>query len=346
MSIEKIKEALELCKRPLDFFGDVSLEEISKKYRKYARYCHPDLVTGSQKELAEETIKILNQLYEEAEKEYREGTYNITDQKELYKKIKPIIEFDLGGKNYKFYRDLGCGDVGNIYEGLFNDELVCLKVVMDEADNNLIKNEYELLRNLNHQSLPRVKAMLKINGKNSLIYEKSNGYSLEEIIKEYGRMPGEHVSWILERMLSLIGYLHSNMIIHGNIKPENIVINPDTHNVYIEDYSLAIKDANKDEKKYMIINEFYTPNYVDKNALITPNVDIYGVGKIAVLLLGGDIRNNAMPIDCELKIRTFIRKLVDEKIKPNDAWELWDELISLRNEIYGTKRFQKLEKKL
>lgn len=346
MSIEEIKKVLEMCTRPLDFFGDVSLDEISKKYKKYARHCHPDIAPPDKKELAEETIKMLNEIYDRAEKEYEKGIYNITDPKELYKHTPPIIEFKLKNKTYKFYKDLGYGDVCNTYEGLCDNELVFLRIVLDENDNDLLKEEYKMLRELEHLSLPKVISYLSLNGRSAIIYKKMPGLTTEEIIKTYGRIPGEHVAWMIERMLSLIGYLHENKIIHGNIKPSNVIIDTDMHNVYLDDYSLSVKDANEDNKKYQIINENFTPSYVNSNALITPNVDIYGVGKIAILLLGGDIKSNGMPVDCDLRLRTFIRKLVDENQRQCDAWALWDELIALRNEVYGTARFKKLERKL
>ena len=51
-----------------------------------------------------------------------------------------------------------------------------------------------------------------------------------------------------------------------------------------------------------------------------------------------------MPLRVSIEMRNFIRKLLDKN--SNDAWALWNELIELRNKLYGKTRFQKLERKL
>ena len=52
-----------------------------------------------------------------------------------------------------------------------------------------------------------------------------------------------------------------------------------------------------------------------------------------------------MPVSVDAKVRDFIRKMVttDLSVRPNDAWNLWSELVELRNEVFGTKRFKKLD---
>lgn len=344
MSIEEIAELLVNAKRPIEVFGGTTKEEVKKKYKYYVKICHPDLVIDSAKEAAGRCMELINDFYKRALKELEDGIYNITDKKELYKRESPIFEFDLKKQNYKFYEYMYSNDVCDIYEGLCNDKIVNLYIVTEESDNSLIEREYELLNKLEHLSIVKPISKIKINDKNGLIFEKVDGYNVLDLKKEYGNISGEHVCWILERLLSVIGYLHSNKIVHGNIKEENVIINPLTHNVYLKDFTLAIENANDVNSKYKIINEYFTPSYVNKNERVMPSADIYAVGKIAIDLLGGDYKNVALPLSCDVRVRKFIRKLVETK--QNDAWALWDELIKIRNEVYGTKRFQILSKKI
>ena len=343
MSKDEIAKILLRAKRPVDVFGDLSLDEVKKAYKSMVKKCHPDLFKDFEKEEATRITILLNEYYEKALEEFESGIYNLTDEKELLEMNDVLFDFDVRGKNYKFYKYLSSDDVCDIYEGKKEEKMILFKIVMDQNDNDLLTNEYNIVNGLNHNSIIKPISKLKINDKVALIYEKPNALNINDFKKEYGLVGGSHVCWMLERMLSAIGYLHSNKIVHGNIKEENVLIDAENHNVIIMDYTMCISKADESNSQYKIINENFTPGYVDKNAKVQPNVDIYAVGKIAVDLLGGDIERVSLPISCDYRVRAFIRKLLDGK--EQDAWALWDELIKIRTEVYGNERFKKLVKR-
>ena len=341
MSIEDVSKLLINASRPIDVFGNVSEKEIKKKYKEYAKITHPDLVGASKSELATKCIKLLNEFYEKALKELEDNIYYLTELKEIYKMKEPLFDITIKNKTFSFYDAIREGDVAVCYYGLNEeDEEIILKYPIDTNDSDLIDKEYSLLNRLDHISIPKVNKKIVIDGRSCIIMPKVNGISLYDVITNYNAISDRHVAWMLERMLSTIGYLHYNKIIHGNIKPENLIVDVNTHNVTLVDYTLSIIDANASGAKYAIINEDYSPKYVLDNHAVIPHVDIYAVGKIAVELLGGDIKSNGMPISSSANLRNFIRKMIN--VENNDAWALWDELIKLRNEDFGTSRFQKL----
>ena len=184
-----------------------------------------------------------------------------------------------------------------------------------------------------------------INDTNAILMREVKGITMPELMGQYSRgVPAEHVMWMLERLLSAVGYLHSNCVVHGNIKPENIMINKENHNVSLLGFSFCIPKANTKEAHYQIVNDQYTAPEVCKTARVLPSSDVYSIGKIGVELLGGDTASCGMPISVDAKVRAFIRKMASSSLseRPNDAWKLWSELIELRTEVFGTKRFQKL----
>ena len=185
-----------------------------------------------------------------------------------------------------------------------------------------------------------------VNDTNAILMREVKGITMPELSEQYKKgVPAEHVMWMLERLLSVVGYLHSNCVVHGNIKPENIIINKDNHNVSLLGFSFCIPNANTAEAQYKIVNDYYTAPEVNKTARVLPSSDVYSIGKIAIKLLGGDISSNGMPISVYARVRAFIRKMVSSSLsdRPNDAWKLWSELIKLRNEVFGTQRFKKLD---
>lgn len=347
MTIKEIYEKLLRAKRPADFFGSIKTEEELKSiYKKYAKKVHPDMAKAKEKYIADEAFQALNKLYKEGKKELEQGMYGIVDPIQIYKHKTPLFEITIKGELYQFYENVFEGEVAYIFKGISADDIVYLKVPIDSEDNELIETEYKVLSDVRHQSLPYVEHKIMINDCNSILMREVKGITMLELLEQYPQgVPAEHVMWMLERLFSVVGYLHSNCVIHGNIKPENIIINKENHNVSLVGFSFCIPKANTEEAEYKIVNDDYTAPEVSKTAKVLPSSDVYSIGKIAIKLLGGDVRSGGMPIKVDARVRSFIRNMVNPAStdRPNDAWKLWSELIELRNEVFGTQRFKKLD---
>jgi len=346
MTVREVYQKLVKARRPIDFFGDVNPDEVKKLYRKYGKIVHPDIARGDEKYIAEQAMSILNKLYSEAQKEYESGIYTITDTVDLYDMSTPLFEFEIDGTAHKFYEHFFRGEVADLYKGTNGEYIIFLKVATDPADNDLIDAEFKTLETLTHQSLPIVEKQIMVNDTSAIIMREVEGTPLPRLMEEYPKgVPAEHVMWMLERLFSIVGYLHYNKVVHGNIKAEHIIINKKNHNVSLLGFSLCITKADKPTAKYKVVNDIYTPPEVNSKAKVLPSADIYSVGKLAVLLLGGDANTNGMPISIDAKVRTFIRKLVNPNLseRPSDAWMLWDEVIKLRTDVFGADRFRTLE---
>lgn len=346
MAIKQIYERLLQAKRPIEFFGEISTDyDLKKAYKQYAKKIHPDVVPNNDKYIASESFVILNKLYNLGLSELEQGIYDIVDPVEIYKHMTPLFEITIKGELYQFYENIFEGEVGYIFKGTSANDIVYLKVAINPDDNDLINTEYNVLSTLRHQSLPYVEQKIMVNDTNAILMREVKGVTMPELMEQYTKgVPAEHVMWMLERLLSVVGYLHSNRVVHGNIKPENIIINKDNHNVSLLGFSFCIPDANTSEAQYKITNDFYTAPEVKKTARVLPSSDVYSLGKIAIKLLGGNVVSNGMPISVDARVRAFIRKMVSDvqSDRPNDAWKLWSELTQLRTEVFGTQRFKKL----
>jgi len=346
VELREVYDNLVKARRPADFFGVVSKYNQKILFNAYAKMVHPDTVHGSQKYIAEQAMMLLNNLNALAQEEYEKDIYGVTDVLDLYSKSTPLFEFKLDGKSQKFYEHVFKGDVGNLYKGTNREYIIYLKVAADPADNDLIDAEFRTLDAVKHHALPIVEHQLMINNCAAFIMREVEGTPLLKLMEEYPNgVDPEHVMWMLERLFNVVGYLHSNRIVHGNLKPEHIIINKRIHNVSILGFSLCITDADKPTARYKIVNDIYSPPEVSKTARVMPCADIYAIGKLAILLLGGDVKTNGMPANVDEHIRAFVRKLIthDYADRPNDAWVLWDEVIALRTKLYKDERFKTLK---
>lgn len=268
------------------------------------------------------------------------------EKADTYKTMSPLFEVTTKGELYQFYENVFEGEVAYIYKGTTGKDSVYLKVAIDSDDNKLIDTEYEVLSELKHQSLPYAKQKIMINDNRAILMREIKGVTMSELLEQYPKgVPQEHVMWIMERLFSVVGYLHSKCVVHGIIKPENIIINKDNHNVSLVGFSFCIPKANTEDAKYKIVNEYYTAPEVNKTSRVLPSSDVYSIGKIAIKLLGGDIKTNQMPVSIDERVRKFIEKMVSNapSDRPDDVWKLWSELIELRTEVFGTQRFKKLD---
>lgn len=347
MTIRELYDKLLSARKAFDFFGKLSsVDELRKQFRTYSKIVHPDMVGKNEKYIASEAFQVLNRLYVEGEKDLEDGIYGIVDPVQIYKTKNPLFSLKIKGKNYDFYENVFEGEVAYIYRGICNGELIYMKLAIDSDDNELLETEYDILNTNKHQLLPYVESKIKVNGCSALIMREVKGETLPELMARYPQgIPAEHVMWMLERLLNVVGWLHYNKIVHGNIKPENIIIEKEVHRVTLLGLSFAIKDANKESAHYQIVNDYYTAPEVDKAARVMPNSDIYSIGMIAIKMLGGSLITKGMPVKIDKRIREFIQKMCssDVNTRPGDAWQLWDELIKIRTEIYGKRRFLQLD---
>lgn len=346
VELREIYEMLVKSRRPAEFFGVVSKYNQKILFNAYAKMIHPDLVADDLKYLAQQAMTLLNKLNSQAQEEYEKGIFGVTDMVDLYGKSVPLFEFELDRKTQKFYEHVFKGEVGNIYKGSNREYVIYLKVAADPADNDLIEAEFRTLSSITHHALPIVEHQLMINNCASFIMREVVGTPLLKLMEEYPNgVDPEHVMWMLERLFNVVGYLHSNKIVHGNIKPEHIIINKKTHNVSIVGFSLCITEADQKTARYKVVNEFYSPPEISKHARVMPNADIYAIAKLAILLLGGDVKTNDMPDSVDNKIKDFLMELVthDYTVRPNDAWALWDDVIALRALLFKNKSFKILD---
>ncbi len=347
MNVKQIYEKLITARRPKDFFGNIeSIQELHDIYKKISKQIHPDVVSSEDAYYASEAFIMLHRLYVQGVNEYDNGLYDVKSSEEEYKKSIPIFQVNYGEKRYIFYKRLCAGEVAEIFEGVCDKNSVCIKIPISKNDSDLIKNEFEMLSKIHHQSIPYVEDKFSINNSTCFTMRKVEGVSAEELMKQYpSGVPAEHVLWMIERLLSVVGFLHIHHIVHGNIKPENLIITKKNHNVTLLGFSFAIPNANRKSAKYKIVNEFYTADEVCKSTIVEPSTDIYSIGKVAIYLLGGNVEDNSIPFNVDSRICNFVHNMVekDKASRPNDAWKLYKELQNLRTKIYGPKRFITLD---
>jgi PAS domain S-box-containing protein len=122
-------------------------------------------------------------------------------------------------------------------------QLVILKILSKEyptpIDLAKFKHQYEVTKNLNLVGV--IKSYNIENYQNSIfiVLEDIGGQSLHQFMTSTKKIEVLDFLRIATKLVEAIGELHQSNIIHKDIKPENIIINPETRQVKITDFSIA-----------------------------------------------------------------------------------------------------------
>ena len=222
-------------------------------------------------------------------------------------------------KNYRILKKIETNSLFDVYEALdLKGNKVIIKTTSDTFFlNKILIKEYSQLMKLENQFIPKVVEILE---NKALILEFIPGYNLKEI-RVKNELEWREIRNIFLQLLDLISYLHKNGVIHGDIKPENIIY--DRNNVYLIDFGSSIVKG----EKVAILQ--YTPSFCEQDncsvKIKDEKIDYYCLFRVFLYLLRGD--RNVSFGNLPLKLENFIRAGLEKKLyKPEEILDLWDYL--------------------
>jgi len=304
-------------------------EVIQAAYRTLMQIYHPD------KNKADERVaRNLN--------EAKQTLLDSKKREEYDKNRLDLMGKDLG--EYTVIEMIAEGGFGKTYKAKHNiiDELACIKHAhyVSPQDEEILVQEAKTIWDLRHYSIPSMKGMLKLeDGSLALIMSYIPGPTLEQIIKKNKKLDPEHVAWITERSLNALKYLHYNGVVHGDVKPQNIIVQPENHMIVLVDYGLSIIRPSSSSKSPGYTPLFAPPEQIAGKTLL-PESDFYSLGMTMIYALGGDIEKRLVPENTPSSLCSFIKKMIVYDIlkRPNwDKEDLAEELQDIRMKEFGRK---------
>lgn len=228
-----------------------------------------------------------------------------------------------------------------------------LKVAYEPSDNDLLLDEVRTLRLFEGVQSPQRKHLPELvdqfqtpDGRVGTILRFIKGHTLAAIRDRYPQgIPGQHAVWILSRLLSGLGFAHSRGIIHGNVEPAHILVQPAEHNVVLIDWSYSIVAPAQSGQGFKVHNPDYSPIEVAERKPPIPASDLYSLGKCMIFLLGGNLEHDSLPDTVDDRLARFVQFFVRKspRQRAQDAWEMHERLKTLREEIYGPHQFLKFD---
>ena len=171
---------------------------------------------------------------------------------------------------------------------------------------NKLKKEALILSKLQHPNIVRVLDVFEENNTAYIVMAFVNGESLKDNIRNSGKLDENTALRYIGQLCDALAEIHSNKILHLDIKPSNILID-ENDNVQLVDFGISkqYSDLHQETSTTPIgISKGFAP-YEQYSGVqeFSPSTDIYAVGATLYNMLTGQI-----PVE---SIR-----LIDEPLKP------------------------------
>jgi serine/threonine protein kinase len=161
-------------------------------------------------------------------------------------------------------------------------------------------NQIKALRSIDHPNVIKLKETHEFKDNIILVTEFIGGSSLLRHILSRDHLPESEAAYILQVLLNTVKFFHEKKIIHRNLKPENILLNPTQNGteIKITDFGFSCTLDDNDQSTWHasrnICNKCGTPGYVAPEILSkrlnTTASDIFSLG----IILYTWYRNNVL----------------------------------------------------
>lgn len=101
-----------------------------------------------------------------------------------------------------------------------------------------LKHEYKILQFLNLEGVVKALSLETCNNRLALVLEDFQGISLNRFLNNK-KIPILTFLSLARQLAEILHKLHQNHVIHKNIKPHNILINPEAEQIKLIDFSIA-----------------------------------------------------------------------------------------------------------
>ncbi len=217
----------------------------------------------------------------------------------------------LGGR-YEKIKKLGQGSFGEVWLVRDTEELegpreYVAKIPLIKAANAKFRMEADICRRLSpHPGIVRLIDTLMDNDRLVIIQEYLHGQTLEDMLS--GELPRPLVEKLIIQLIEVAAHAHQHRIMHRDIKPDNILVQPDG-TLKLLDFGAAKILKDKDISATMVGSRpFMAPEQIMGKSEIRS--DIWAIGVIMYMLYAEEL-----PFYCEVE-KLLIDQILEKEPTP------------------------------
>jgi eukaryotic-like serine/threonine-protein kinase len=210
---------------------------------------------------------------------------------------------------------IGGGGMANVYlaHDMILDREVAVKMLrLDFAnDEEFIRRFHREAQSATSLTHPNIVSIYDVGEEDSLYYivmEYVNGQTLKQYINQHSSLRVEKALDIMMQLTSAITHAHQNHIIHRDIKPHNILIDP-SGNVKITDFgiAMALSATSITQTNSVLGSVHYLSPEQARGGMANRKSDIYSLGIVMFEILTG-----RLPFSGESAVSIALKHLQSE----------------------------------
>lgn len=198
---------------------------------------------------------------------------------------------------------IGRGSFGSVYLALnvTTGEMLAVKQVVAQKNTSnegldALHKEVETMKDLDHLNIVQYLGFEQKQNTYSLFLEYVAGGSIASCLKSYGKFDEQLIKFITRQVLEGLKYLHSNGILHRDLKADNLLLEVDG-SCKISDFGISKKSkdiySNNAEMSMQGTVFWMAPEVIhsmvaDKKQGYSAKVDIWSLGCVVLEMFAGE----------------------------------------------------------
>lgn len=216
---------------------------------------------------------------------------------------------------YKILDMIGGGGMANVYlaHDMILDRNVAVKMLRldltnDEEFIRRFHREAQSATSLNHPNIVNIYDVGEEDDLYYIVMEHVDGQTLKQYIQQYSPIGVEETIGIMRQLTSAISNAHQNHIVHRDIKPHNILVDPNG-TVKITDFgiAMALSATSITQTNSVLGSVHYLSPEQARGGMANKKSDIYSLGIVMFELLTG-----RLPFSGESAVSIALKHLQSE----------------------------------
>jgi eukaryotic-like serine/threonine-protein kinase len=205
------------------------------------------------------------------------------------------VQAALAGE-YSLQRELGRGGMGVVYlaREVELDRDVAIKVLptnlaRDAAARERFVREARTAAGLSHPHIVPIHRVGEAGGWVFFVMSYVEGETLGERLRRQGPLPPEEAARVLREVAWALAYAHGRGIVHGDVKPDNILLDRATGRALVTDFGIAHArgDATSPDSGSVAGTAHFMSPEQAAGDVVDGRSDLYSLGVVGYLALSG-----------------------------------------------------------